>query len=99
MVMGDTVVFEDEVTPAMDAAFARGLEVSALHNHFFHDEPKVYFMHVGGMGPAEELAAGVRAVWEAIKKVRSDRPESARAFKEDACRRDHRCWRDREDLG
>src|SRR5215831_18816409 len=42
MVMGDTVVFQDEVTPAMDAAFAGGLEVTALHNHFFYDEPKVF---------------------------------------------------------
>src|ERR687892_683728 len=49
MVMGDTVVLQDEVTPAMDAAFASGLEVTGLHNHFFYDEPKVYFMHVGGM--------------------------------------------------
>src|SRR5262245_47436625 len=37
MVMGDTVVFQDEVTPAMDAAFAGGLEVTVLHNHFFYD--------------------------------------------------------------
>src|SRR5262245_27847351 len=41
MVMGDTVVFQDEVTPAMDAAFAGGLEVTGLHNHFFFDAPKV----------------------------------------------------------
>ena len=41
MVMGDTVVFQDEVTPAMDAAFEHGLEVTGLHNHFFYDEPKV----------------------------------------------------------
>src|SRR5205814_4691616 len=47
MVMGDTVVFEDEVTPAMDAAFANNLEVTGLHNHFFHEEPQVFFMHVG----------------------------------------------------
>src|SRR5689334_18671171 len=46
MLMGDTVVFQDEVNPAIDAAFASGLEVSALHNHFFFDEPKVYFMHI-----------------------------------------------------
>jgi len=74
MVMGDTVVFEDEVTPAMDAAFARGLEVTALHNHFFHDEPKVYFMHIGGMGEPEQLASAVKDVWDAIKKVRADHP-------------------------
>ena len=58
MAMGDTVVFEDEVTPAMDAAFANGLEVTGLHNHFLFDEPKVYFMHVGGTGEPEKLAAG-----------------------------------------
>src|SRR5712691_11905591 len=40
MVMGDTVVFQDEVTPTMDAAFAAKLEVTGLHNHFFFDEPK-----------------------------------------------------------
>src|SRR6266536_4231248 len=80
MVMGDTVVFQDEVTPAMDAAFAGGLEVSGLHNHFFFDEPKVYFMHIGGMGEPEKLAAGVKAVWDAIKKVRADNPKPATRF-------------------
>src|SRR3954454_7257792 len=72
MVMGDTVVFQDEVTPAMDAAFAHGLEVSALHNHFFYDEPKVYFMHIGGNGEPEKLAAAVKEVWDAIKRVRAE---------------------------
>src|SRR5437660_6243885 len=71
MVMGDTVVFQDEVSPAMDAAFAGGLEVTALHNHFFYDEPKVYFMHIGGRGDAEKLAAAVKGVWDAIKGVRA----------------------------
>src|SRR5436309_9683844 len=80
MVMGDTVVFQDEVTPAIDAAFAHGLEVTGLHNHFFYDEPKVYFMHIGGMGDPEVLASGVKAVWDAIKKVRADRPEPATRF-------------------
>jgi hypothetical protein len=80
MVMGDTVVFQDEVTPAMDAAFSHGLEVTALHNHFFFDEPKVYFMHIGGQGDAEKLAAGVKAVWDAIKHVRQERPQPAQRF-------------------
>jgi hypothetical protein len=80
MVMGDTVVFQDEVTPAMDAAFAAGLEVTALHNHFFFDEPKVYFMHIGGMGEPEKLAAGVKAVWDAIKRVRSGHPTPGDRF-------------------
>jgi hypothetical protein len=80
MVMGDTVVFQDEVTPAMDAAFAGGLEVTGLHNHFFHDEPKVYFMHIGGQGDPEKLAAAVKGVWDAIKKVRTGRAEPATRF-------------------
>jgi hypothetical protein len=80
MVMGDTVVFQDEVTPAIDAAFAHGLEVTGLHNHFFYDEPKVYFMHIGGMGDPEMLAAGVKAVWDAIKKVRAADPTPGSAF-------------------
>jgi hypothetical protein len=80
MVMGDTVVFQDEVSPAMDAAFASGLEVTALHNHFFFDEPKVYFMHIGGHGEPEKLAAGVKKVWDAIKEVRAKHPHPAKGF-------------------
>jgi hypothetical protein len=80
MVMGDTVVFQDEVTTAMDAAFAGGLEVTGLHNHFFYDEPKVYFMHIGGHGDPEKLAAGVKSMWDAIKKVRTDQPQPATRF-------------------
>ena len=80
MVMGDTVVFEDEITPAMDAAFAGGLEVTGLHNHFVHDEPKVYFMHIGGMGEPVELAAAVKAVWDAIKDVRGKPRAPAKRF-------------------
>jgi hypothetical protein len=80
MVMGDTVVFEDEVSPAMDAAFAGGLEVTALHNHFLHDQPKVYFMHIGGWGEPRKLAAAVKGVWDAIKSVRAENPKPVSRF-------------------
>src|SRR5207248_6827747 len=80
MVMGDTVVFQDEVTPAMDAAFANGLEVTALHNHFFFDEPKVYFMHIGGMGDAKVLAAGVKKVYDKIADIRAANPTPLKSF-------------------
>jgi hypothetical protein len=80
IVMGDTVVFQDEVTPTMDAAFAHGLEVTGLHNHFFYDEPKVCFMHVGGRGEPEKLAAGIKAVWDAAKKVRASNAAQAVGF-------------------
>ena len=80
MVMSDTVVFQDEVSPAMDAAFTAGLEVTGLHNHFFFDEPKVYFMHIRGMGEPDKLAAGVKSVWDAIKAVREKNPAPAKGF-------------------
>jgi hypothetical protein len=80
MVMGDTVVFEDEVSPAIDAAFAHDLEVTGLHNHFFHEEPRVFFMHIGGTGEPEKLAAGVKAVWDAIKSVRAAAPKPGNRF-------------------
>src|SRR5947208_14992849 len=60
MVMGDTVLFEDEVNPAMSAAIDNGLSVTALHNHFFFDKPKVFFMHIEGEGSVEKLAGAVR---------------------------------------
>ena len=80
MLMGDTVVFEDEVDAAMDAAFEHGLEVTGLHNHFFFDRPKAFFMHVGGHGEPADLAAGVKATWDAIKEVRRARPAPADGF-------------------
>jgi hypothetical protein len=80
MVMGDTVVFQDEVTPAIDAAFTGGLEVTGLHNHYFYDEPKVYFLHIGGTGDPEKLAAAVKGVWDAIKAVRKKAAQPATRF-------------------
>lgn len=80
MMMGDTVVFEDEVNPAMSAAFASGLEVTALHNHFFFDEPKVYFMHIGGMGDEAELAQGVKNVYARIAEIRTAHPAPMKQF-------------------
>lgn len=80
MVMGDTVVFQDEVDAAMDAAFGHGLSVTGLHNHFFFDQPKVYFMHIGGEGSPMQLAAGLKAVWDAIKAVRAAHSTPAQGF-------------------
>ncbi len=80
MVMGDLVLFEDEVNPAMSAALDHGLAVTALHNHFFFDQPKVYFMHIGGEGTVAGLAGGVKAALEAVSKIRAVRPEPARQF-------------------
>jgi hypothetical protein len=80
MVMGDNVLYEDEVAAAMDAALENGLEVTALHNHFFFEQPRLYFMHVSGMGDAGEIAAAVKKVFDAPERVRSAHGTPATAY-------------------
>jgi hypothetical protein len=80
MVMGDTVLFEDEVNAAMSAALDNGLSVTALHNHFFFDQPKVFFMHIEGEGPADKLAGAVRKVYDNIKQTRAANLQAKDSF-------------------
>src|SRR5436189_2477151 len=80
MVMGDTVLFEDEVNPAMSAALDNGLNVTALHNHFFFDQPKVFFMHIEGEGTIEKLASAVRKVYDTTKAIRGPNAKPAESF-------------------
>jgi hypothetical protein len=79
IVMGDQVLLEDQVNPVMDAALDNGLEVTALHNHFLWDSPKVMFMHVGGMGDEEKLAAAIGKVFAKIKETSGGHGEPAPA--------------------
>ena len=76
MAMGDIVLLENEVNPVMSVALDNGLEVTALHNHFLWDSPKVMFMHIGGMGDEAELARAVGRVFGKLKEVISTRPNS-----------------------
>jgi len=69
VVMGDMVLLEDQVNPVMSVALDNGLEVTALHNHFFWDSPKVMFMHIGGMGDEARLAEAVGKVFARIKET------------------------------
>jgi hypothetical protein len=80
MVMGDLVLMQDEVNPVMSAALESGLEVTALHNHFFYDEPKVYFMHIGGEGSVDELARGVKSALDKVKEIRGTGSMVAKGF-------------------
>jgi hypothetical protein len=80
MVMGDTVLFEDEVNAALSVALENGLAVTALHNHFFFDQPRVYFMHIGGEGGLEQLAGAVRKVYDKIKEIRAANPRPRDTF-------------------
>ena len=80
MMMGDTVLFEDEVNAAMTAAFDNGLSVTALHNHFFFDKPKVFFMHIEGEGSINQLAEAVKEMYDAVKQVRAANPQPKESF-------------------
>jgi len=56
MVMSDNVLLMEEVNPLISAAHANGLEIGAIHNHFFYEEPRIFYMHIHGTGTVEELA-------------------------------------------
>jgi hypothetical protein len=68
-VMGDLVLLEEQVNPVMSAALDAGLDVTALHNHFLLDSPKVMFMHIGGMGTGADLATAVGKVFAALQQT------------------------------
>ena len=78
MVMGDMVLLEDQVNPVMSVALVHGLEVTALHNHFFWDTPKVMFMHIGGMGSEAKLAEAVGKVFAKITETSGGKGEVPR---------------------
>ena len=69
VMMGDLVLREDEVNPVMSALLDNGLDVTALHNHFFWDQPRMYYMHVHGMGTAADLATRVKPAIAILDKA------------------------------
>jgi hypothetical protein len=66
VMMGDLVLTESEVNPVMSALLNAGLDVTALHNHFFRETPRIFYLHVHGMGTAAELAKKVRPALDLI---------------------------------
>jgi len=75
MVMGDQVLTDDQVNPVMSVALDNGLDVTALHNHFAGENPRIMFMHIGGMGDADKLAAAVGKVFAKIKETAGTKAE------------------------
>jgi hypothetical protein len=68
VMMGDLVLLEDEVNPVMSALLTNGLEVTALHNHFFFESPRIFYMHVHGHGKAADLADKAKPALDLIGK-------------------------------
>src|SRR5262245_27974344 len=79
VMMGDLVLVEDEVNPVMSALLDNRLDVTALHNHFFFDEPHMFFMHVMGHGTAAELARKAKPAVDLIGHVTQSHPSSGSA--------------------
>lgn len=69
VMMGDLVLLQEEVNPVMSALLENGIEVTALHNHFFWDDPHVFYMHVHGVGKAADLARRVKPALDLIGHV------------------------------
>jgi hypothetical protein len=80
MIMGDLVLFEDEVSSVMSVLLDGGAQVTALHNHFFFDQPRVYFMHVGGEGTVAALGKTVKQAMDRIAEIRKKTPKPAASF-------------------
>jgi hypothetical protein len=68
VMMGDLVLTQDEVNPVMSALLDNGLDVTALHNHFLWDEPRMLYMHVHGRGQPTDLARKVKPALDLIGK-------------------------------
>jgi Domain of Unknown Function (DUF1259) len=66
VMMGDLVLLEDEVNPVMSALLDNGLEVTAIHNHFFFESPRIFYMHVHGHGKAADLASRAKPAVDLI---------------------------------
>ena len=79
VLMSDTVLLQEEVNPLISAAQANGLEVGAIHNHFFYEEPRIFYMHVHGMGSVEELARKYAATIKASKLLPANQPPAGPA--------------------
>ncbi|MCC9169151.1 DUF1259 domain-containing protein [Pontibacter harenae] len=76
MLMSDTVLLQEEVNPLISAAHANGLEVSAIHNHFFYEEPRIFYMHLHGMGAPAELAKKFAATIRQSKISPANQPQA-----------------------
>jgi hypothetical protein len=87
VVMGDLILTQDEVNPVMSALLNRDLEVTALHNHFAGEEPRVFFLHIHGHGRAVELANHIKPALDLIgqaKPSQSGRRQKLAAQKQGA---------------
>ena len=76
MVMGDLVLLEKEINPVISALAEVDIQVSALHNHFVGERPRLMYLHIYGMGEAAAMARGLRS---ALDQTATPKPQSPSA--------------------
>ena len=57
---GDLVLLDDEINPVISKLEDGGIELSALHNHLLHENPRVMYIHFVGRGDEVEMAKVIR---------------------------------------
>ena len=57
---GDLVLLHDEINPVISKLEDGGIELSALHNHLLHENPRVMYIHFVGRGDEVEMAKVIR---------------------------------------
>ena len=79
MIMGDIIVTETDLKPVQQEIIKQGLTISAIHNHFVRNHPNVMYMHLGGSGPLDVMAAKAKAVLSKVQEVRKIDPAKGTA--------------------
>src|SRR5260370_7176081 len=79
VLMGGLVLTQEEVNPVMSALLEHGIEVTALHNHFFFEEPRLFYMHVHGHGEAMNLARSIKPALDLIPRPPAAAPAATPA--------------------
>jgi len=77
MIMGDLVLTENDLKPVQQEVIRQGLTITAIHNHFIRNHPNVMYMHIGGSGKTEDMAAKIKAVLEQVKSTRGKDPAAS----------------------
>src|SRR4051794_8990176 len=54
--LGETVILQREINPFLTALRRRGIIVTAVHNHWLFEEPRLMYMHWENVGNPVEFA-------------------------------------------
>jgi hypothetical protein len=79
MIMGDIILTETDLKPVQQEVIKQGLTITAIHNHFVRNHPNVMYMHIGGSGKTDSVAAKAKAVLDKVKEVRGGDPAKGTA--------------------